>query len=391
MAAKAAAYLVDDRLDEAIEAGEEALATRRAGRADPARHRGDPGLGPRLRRPDGRGVGDARRTTLRAAELELEAEAARGYRLIGSTASTSERVRARRDSGSTRASSTPTAPSSGTTGTTWPPTWRTSGGARAVGRRRPIRAARPERAGGRDHHPHRRPARRRLRRARPRTRRIGGPVPRGGAAPRRRDGRAPALLTGHVGAGRVRGAARRPRRGGGRSPRRGSRPPMRWPTPPACSRSSSPAPARGSRSRSPPPPRTWAEQGVRRPPRPRHPGHPPGRRPRRRPDPARRRPHREGPRPPRRRPRGLVLAGPMVGGAVVRRRPGAVRPGIEPSYRGLDARRGGAGRGGGDRRAARSWTPPASWRLASTSTTPPNRGRRSPSGSSRSPAWSRRG
>ncbi len=88
MAAKAAAYLVDDRLDEAIEAGEEALAT--AGQDEQTRLDTAATLGSVLvyagRMDEGWEM--LERTTLRAAELELEAEAARGYRLIGSTAST---------------------------------------------------------------------------------------------------------------------------------------------------------------------------------------------------------------------------------------------------------------------------------------------------------------
>ena len=86
-AAVAAAYLVDDRLDEAVAAGERALASAQdeSGRLDSAATlgaalvlagRGDEGW-PRLEA-----------TTLRASELGLEAEAARGYRMVGSSAST---------------------------------------------------------------------------------------------------------------------------------------------------------------------------------------------------------------------------------------------------------------------------------------------------------------
>jgi ATP/maltotriose-dependent transcriptional regulator MalT len=88
MAAKAAAYLVDDRLDEAIAAGEEALTT--AGQDEQTRLDTASTLGSVLvyagRMDEGWEM--LEQTTMRAAELELEAEAARGYRLIGSTAST---------------------------------------------------------------------------------------------------------------------------------------------------------------------------------------------------------------------------------------------------------------------------------------------------------------
>ncbi|HWM73217.1 MAG TPA: LuxR C-terminal-related transcriptional regulator, partial [Nocardioides sp.] len=88
MAAKAAAYLVDDRLDDAIQAGEEALAI--AGQDEPTRLNTAATLGSVLvfagRMEEGWEM--LEQTTRRAAELELEAEAARGYRLIGSSAST---------------------------------------------------------------------------------------------------------------------------------------------------------------------------------------------------------------------------------------------------------------------------------------------------------------
>ncbi len=88
MAAKAAAYLVDDRLDDAIDAGEEALAI--AGQDEPTRLNTAATLGSVLvfagRMDEGWEMLEV--TTRRAAELELEAEAARGYRLIGSSAST---------------------------------------------------------------------------------------------------------------------------------------------------------------------------------------------------------------------------------------------------------------------------------------------------------------
>ena len=57
-------------------------------------------------------------------------------------------------------------------------------------------------------------------------------------------------------------------------------------------------------------------------------------------------------------------------------RPGAVRRGIEPSYRCVDARRGGAGRGGGDRLPPSSGRRPRAAGRDSTSTTPPSPGRR---------------
>lgn len=89
LAARASAYLVDDRLDEAIDAGEQALAT--VGSQDErTRLDTEATLGSALvfagRMSEGWGM--LERTTLRARELELEAEAARGYRMIGSSAST---------------------------------------------------------------------------------------------------------------------------------------------------------------------------------------------------------------------------------------------------------------------------------------------------------------
>ena len=88
MSAKAAAYLVDDRLDDAIQAGEEALAI--AGQDERTRLDTAATLGSVLVFAGRMEEGWERleQTTRRAAELELEAEAARGYRMIGSSAST---------------------------------------------------------------------------------------------------------------------------------------------------------------------------------------------------------------------------------------------------------------------------------------------------------------
>ncbi len=255
MSAKAAAYLVDDRLDEAIQAGEEALAIAGQGRVDPPRHRGDPGLGPRLRRPDGRGVGDARADHPTGGRAR--ARGGGGPRLPADRLDRvdADRVRTRRAMAQQghrvrrphRAVEPPALHGR-------PPGARLVV-PRAVGRGRPGRATRPERAGGRDHHPHRRPARRRVRRARPRTRRRRGPDARGGATSSATRWASCSASHRHCGGWPSARccAATTPRRW--LSPRRGSRRPTRWPTPPACSRSWSPAPARGSRSRSRPPPR----------------------------------------------------------------------------------------------------------------------------------------
>ena len=88
MSAKSAAYLVDDRLDDAIQAGEEALAI--AGRDEWTRLDTAATLGSVLVFAGRMEEGWERleQTTRRAAELELEAAAARGYRMIGSSAST---------------------------------------------------------------------------------------------------------------------------------------------------------------------------------------------------------------------------------------------------------------------------------------------------------------
>jgi len=89
LAAKAAAYLVDDRLDDAIAAGEQALAA--AGSQDErTRLNTAATLGCALvfvgRMTEG--WSQLEQATRRARELGLEAEAARGYRMIGSSAST---------------------------------------------------------------------------------------------------------------------------------------------------------------------------------------------------------------------------------------------------------------------------------------------------------------
>ncbi|HET6531688.1 MAG TPA: AAA family ATPase [Actinoplanes sp.] len=89
LAARAAAYLVDDRLDDAIRAGEQALA---ASGAEDERTRLNTAatLGSVLvfaGRMD-EGWRQLEQATDRARELGLEAEAARGYRMIGSSAST---------------------------------------------------------------------------------------------------------------------------------------------------------------------------------------------------------------------------------------------------------------------------------------------------------------
>jgi DNA-binding CsgD family transcriptional regulator/tetratricopeptide (TPR) repeat protein len=89
LAAKAAAYLVDDRLDDAIQAGEQALAA--AGTQDEqTRLNTAATLGSVLVFAGRMEEGWSRleRATRRARELGLEAEAARGYRMIGSSAST---------------------------------------------------------------------------------------------------------------------------------------------------------------------------------------------------------------------------------------------------------------------------------------------------------------
>jgi DNA-binding CsgD family transcriptional regulator len=89
LAARAAAYLVDDRLDDAIAAGEQALA---ASDAEDERIRLNTAatLGSVLvfagRMQEG--WHQLEQATRRARELGLEAEAARGYRMIGSSAST---------------------------------------------------------------------------------------------------------------------------------------------------------------------------------------------------------------------------------------------------------------------------------------------------------------
>ena len=88
LAAKAAAYLVDDRLDEAIAAGEEALAVE--SEEDPhVRLDTTATLGSVLvfaGRMD-EGWERLERAARQARELRLEAEAARTYRMLGSSAS----------------------------------------------------------------------------------------------------------------------------------------------------------------------------------------------------------------------------------------------------------------------------------------------------------------
>jgi DNA-binding CsgD family transcriptional regulator/tetratricopeptide (TPR) repeat protein len=88
-AAKAAAYLVDDRLDDAVATGEHALSV--AGEDDEhTRLDTAATLGSALvfaGRGD-EGWTRLEQATLRARELGLEAEAARGYRMVGSSAST---------------------------------------------------------------------------------------------------------------------------------------------------------------------------------------------------------------------------------------------------------------------------------------------------------------
>jgi DNA-binding CsgD family transcriptional regulator len=89
MAATAAAYLVDDRLDEAISASLEALAS--TGESDErVRLNTTATLGSVLVFAGQMDEGWARleESIRRAAELQLEAEAARGYRMMGSSAST---------------------------------------------------------------------------------------------------------------------------------------------------------------------------------------------------------------------------------------------------------------------------------------------------------------
>jgi DNA-binding CsgD family transcriptional regulator len=89
LAARAAAFLVDDRLDEAIVAGEEALAVEGA-HDEAVRLNTTATLGSVLvfagRMEEG--WDQLEHAVRRARELRLEAEAARGYRMIGSSAST---------------------------------------------------------------------------------------------------------------------------------------------------------------------------------------------------------------------------------------------------------------------------------------------------------------
>ena len=89
LAARAAAFLVDDRLDEAIVAAEEALAAEGA-QDELVRVNTSATLGSVLvfagRMEEG--WDRLERAVRRARELRLEAEAARGYRMIGSSAST---------------------------------------------------------------------------------------------------------------------------------------------------------------------------------------------------------------------------------------------------------------------------------------------------------------
>ena len=68
LAALAAAYMLDRRLEESIEYGERSRALSRAGRrrGDRAQHRGHPRLGAGLRRPDGRGLARCSRTAIAA-------------------------------------------------------------------------------------------------------------------------------------------------------------------------------------------------------------------------------------------------------------------------------------------------------------------------------------
>ncbi|HEX8630458.1 MAG TPA: AAA family ATPase [Catenuloplanes sp.] len=89
LAARAAAYLVDDRLDDAIGAGERALAASDA-RDERTSLNTAATLGSVLVFAGrmGEGWGQLEQATRRARELGLEAEAARGYRMIGSSAST---------------------------------------------------------------------------------------------------------------------------------------------------------------------------------------------------------------------------------------------------------------------------------------------------------------
>jgi DNA-binding CsgD family transcriptional regulator len=90
LAARAAAYLVDDRLDDAIGAGEQALAASGAAEDERTRLNTAATLGSVLVFAGRMGEGwrQLEQATRRARELGLEAEAARGYRMIGSSAST---------------------------------------------------------------------------------------------------------------------------------------------------------------------------------------------------------------------------------------------------------------------------------------------------------------
>ncbi len=165
--------------------------------------------------------------------------------MIGSSASVLVEYDSRGAVAGEPASTTPGGSSCGTTAATWPRTSPTSGGRPASGTPRrsspstrspTAAAASPPGSPPRYVLGYLALGRGELGRRRP--------VPRGGVRPGRRDGRAAAGLTGAVGTGRDRAAARRPRQrragcASAASPCRSG-----WPTPRTCSRSSSPAPGR---------------------------------------------------------------------------------------------------------------------------------------------------
>ena len=376
LAAKAAAYLVDDRLDEAIEAGEEALAT--AGRRTSR-----PGSTPRRpwarswSSPAGwtRAGSSSSGRTRRAAELELEAEAARGYRMIGSSASTLveyDRAEQWLDEGIEYADRTEQWNHRHYMAAHLAHVWWCRG--RWDDADRAAQHALNEREGGittriialhvagfvalgRGHDES---AVRFLEEARQLGDEMGelqrfAPAMWGLAecAVLRGDHAAAVALTeaGYDASHEVADAA-----------------------------NLFPFLVTGTRARlaqsEPAAAQEWADKvsadllarGI--------PGTLPGRRPRRRPDPARRRPDRQGPRPARRRPRGLVARGTG----------GGRRSGAPSTWRGAPWRRTvvpmrrRSSRGCGTRRRrsppALCSTPPASWGRDSTSTTPPSPGRR---------------
>ena len=157
LAALAAAYMLDRRLDSAhrLRARGPTAGRARRRRADRAERRDHARGLLRLRRPDGRGLGAARSGWSRiAARSALEAEAARAYRMLGSVCVRARSSTSAPSAGCATGSTTPSESSSGTTATTWLPTWATSSGRRAAGTR-PIAlaTAQPGRRPRRGHDP----------------------------------------------------------------------------------------------------------------------------------------------------------------------------------------------------------------------------------------------